>query len=123
MTRHDLTDEQWGVIRPMLPPPKTGRGRPRADDRTTLNGIIYVLEVGCAWMDMPRQYGSYSTAWRRLQQWLADGTWDRVWRALLAQLDARGQLDWSEASLDGSFVVAKKGAMVSDAPKSAKAPR
>jgi transposase len=72
---------------------------------------------------MPRQYGTYSTAWRRLQQWLADGTWDRLWQALLRQLDERDQLEWSEAALDGSFVPAKKGAMVSGGRKSAKAPR
>ena len=65
MSRHDLSDEQWKVIEPLLPPKATGRGRPRADDRKTLNGIIYVLKTGVAWEDMPRKYGSYPTCWRR----------------------------------------------------------
>ena len=42
-TRHELTDEQWAVIEPLLPKPKPGPGRPPADPRKTLNGILYVL--------------------------------------------------------------------------------
>src|SRR5690606_28466239 len=57
-TRHELTDEQWAVIEPLLPKPKPGPGRPPADPRKTLNGILYVLKTGCTWADMPRQYGS-----------------------------------------------------------------
>jgi len=65
----ELSDGQWEFIEPLLPPqPKTGR--PRADDRRTINGILYVLITGCKWMDMPRKYGAPVTAWRRLKRWL-----------------------------------------------------
>jgi len=123
MSRHELTDEQWAIIAPLIPKQKPGRGRPRADDRRTLNGILYVLKTGCAWADMPREYGSPTTCWRRLRAWSEDGTWERIWRALLGQLDAQGKLDWSQAFLDGSFVPAKKGGVASDAPRSARGPR
>ena len=113
MSRHELTDEQWAIIEPLIPKPKPGRGRPRADDRRTLNGIIYVLKIGCAWADLPREYGSPTTCWRRLHQWTQDGTWERIWRALLSRLDEAGQLEWAHAFLDGSFVPAKKGAWAS----------
>ena len=53
---YELTDEQWERIRPLLPPPAR-TGRPRADDRKVLNGILYVLRTGCAWKEMPRKYG------------------------------------------------------------------
>jgi transposase len=109
MSRHALTDREWAVIEPLLPARRTGRGRPRADDRQTINGILYVLKTGCAWEDMPREYGSPTTCWRRLQQWSDNGTWDRIWRALLSQLDAQGKLEWAQAFLDGSFIPAKKG--------------
>ena len=112
MSRHELTNEQWAVLEPLFPQRGKGRGRPRADDRTTLNGILYVLKTGCAWMDMPRQYGAYATCWRRLRQWAEDGTWERVWQALLGQLEAQGKIEWEEAFLDSSFVAAKKGAKV-----------
>ncbi len=122
MSRHELTDAQWALIAPLLPKRTPGPGRPRADDRRTLNGILYVLKTGCAWADVPPQYGSPSTCWRRLQAWSEDGTWEQVWRSLLSQLDAQGKLEWAQAFLDGSFVPAKKGAPESDAPRLARAP-
>jgi transposase len=109
MSRHDLTDEQWAVIEPQIPPRQPGRGRRRNDDRRTLNGILYVLKTGCAWEDLPAEYGSDTTCWRRLREWSEDGTWERIWRALLGQLDAQDKLEWAQAFLDGSFVPAKKG--------------
>ena len=105
----ELTDEQWERIRPLLPPPRKGRGRPRADDRRVLNGILYVLRTGCRWEDVPREYASPATCWRRLRQWERDGTWERIWRTLLATLDEEGKLEWARAFLDGSFIPAKKG--------------
>ena len=85
-------------------------GRPRADDRRCLNAILYVLITGCRWNDLPRQYGHYSTAWRRLARWSRDGTLLRLWRHLLRELDALGQIDWAHCAIDGSYVKAKKGA-------------
>jgi transposase len=105
----DLSDAQWELIRPLLPPAKA-TGRPRANDRCTLNSILYVLRTGCRWKDLPERYGSSVTCWRRLDQWQEDGTWEHIWRAFLTSLDEAGKLDWSRAFLDGSFVPAKKGA-------------
>ncbi len=111
MSRYDLTDEQWAVIEPHLPKRTRKRGRPRNDDRQTLNGILYVLKTGCAWEDLPPEYGSDTTCWRRLNEWSQAGTWERIWRAFLSELDAQTKLEWAQAFLDGSFVPAKKGAM------------
>src|SRR5262249_19212878 len=103
-----LTDEQWAFIQPFLPLPAR-TGRPRANDRRTLEGILYVLITGCRWQDLPREYGAPTTVWRRLKRWGEAGVWERIWRAALAALDLQCQLDWSMAFLDGSFVPAKKG--------------
>jgi transposase len=89
--------------------PHPNRGRPRAQDRPSLNGILYVLRTGCRWHDLAPRYGGPVTCWRRLDQWQMDGTWERIWRAFLTSLDEAGKLDWSRAFLDGSFVPAKKG--------------
>ena len=123
MSRHDLTDTQWTVIAPLIPKQKSGPGRKRNDDRRTLNGILFVLKTGCTWEDVPRTYGSPATCWRRFRNWAADGTWEQIWRTLLSQLDAQGQLEWAQAFLDGSFVPAKKGGPASVRPKSARARR
>jgi transposase len=109
MTRHDMTDEQWAVIEPLLRKQKAGPGRKRNPDRQTLNGILFVLKTGCPWADVPRAYGSPATCWRRFRHWAADGTWAQIWRALLSQFNAHGKLEWTRAFLDGSFVPAKKG--------------
>jgi len=104
----ELTDEQWERIRPLLPPPAP-TGRPRADDRKVLNGILYVLRAGCRWKDMPREYGSYVTAWRRLRRWQEEGVCTGIWQAFLSSLVEQRKLEWSRAFLDGRFVPAKRG--------------
>src|SRR5215472_5263412 len=108
MDRIHLTDLQWAFIRPLLPPPAR-TGRPRAPDRQTIEGILYVLITGCRWQDLPREYGAPTTVWQRLRRWGEEGVWERIWRAALAALVERGELDWSIAFLDGSFAPAKKG--------------
>ena len=58
----DLTDSEWSILAPFLPPAKPG-GRPRSSDlRRILNGIFYLLRSGCAWRYLPREYGPWSTA-------------------------------------------------------------
>jgi transposase len=111
--RRELTDSQWQLIAPHLPPPKR-MGRPRADDRKTLEGILWVLRSGARWQDVPREYGSSTTCWRRLKEWEELGVWETLWRAILATLEAEQKLNWAQAFLDGSFVPAKKGGLESD---------
>ncbi|MBI2866009.1 MAG: IS5 family transposase [Chloroflexi bacterium] len=106
---HGLTDEQWALLAPPLPA-AARTGRPRADDRQTLEGILYVLQTGSRWQDLPRQYGSPVTCWRRLRRWQEDGMWKQIRQALLQTLDEREGLDWNRISLDATFVPAKKGA-------------
>jgi transposase len=124
MRTTELTDEQWLRLEPLLPPSRQGRGRPRADDRKTLNGILNVLlRTGYRWQNVPREYVSPSTCWRRLRAWEWDGTWEKIWRVLLALLDDRDNLEWACALLDGSFVPGKKGELRSARPSVARAPR
>jgi transposase len=80
MRFRELSDYEWEVIRPLLPVSRVSG--PRADDGVVLNGILYVLTTGCRWMDMPLEYDSYRTSWRRLKKWQDEGVWDRVLRAL-----------------------------------------
>jgi transposase len=108
MSRIRLTERQWTFIRLLLPPPAR-TGRPQADDRRTIEDILYVLITGCRWQDLPHEYGALTTVWRRLKRWDEAGLWEQIWRAALAVLDEQGKLDWSIAFLDGSFVPAKNG--------------
>ena len=115
-----LSDEKWLLIQPLLPK-RRSKGRPWADDRLVLEGILWVLRTGARWKDLPDKYPSPSTCWRRLRLWEEDGTWLRIWRQFLSELDQKGCLDWSEVFLDGSFAPAKKGAPAWAKPSGAKA--
>jgi transposase len=107
-----LTHKQWQRIEPLLPKlRKTKRGgRPWAENRAVLEGILWILRTGARWKDLPSEYPSPSTCWRRLKLWEEQDVWLDIWRAFLATLDERKQLKWSEAFIDGSFAPAKKGA-------------
>ena len=120
MPKPFLSDAQWKKIEPLLPQ-SSGRGRPWANNRRVLEGILWVLKTGARWRDLPPEYPSPSTCWRRLQLWEEQDVWLDVWRQFLSELDARGQLDWSESFVDGSFAPAKKGARASAKPSEARA--
>ena len=111
----ELSDAQWARIVPHLPKarPKPKGGRPRADDRACMEGILWILRTGARWKDMPSQFPAYASCWRRLREWEAAEVWLTLWRAFLADLDEAEQLDWSEAFMDGTFAPAKKGALAS----------
>jgi len=108
MEFRELSDEQWQFIQPLLPP-KASTGRPRADDRRTLNGILYVLTTGCRWMDMPKEYGSHKTVWRRLKEWQERGVWEGLWRRLLELGYQAGRLRLGAVAIDATTVEARKG--------------
>ena len=138
MERHALSDEQWARLRPLLPPPSAGRGRPRAADRLMVDGILWRLATGVPWRDLPERFGSWKTVYSRFRRWQRAGVWARVLAALQAEADARGELDWALHFLDGATgrahqhaAGAKKGAATrpsaapgaASRPKSTSAPR
>ena len=122
--RPQLDDEQWALIADLFvnPPPDPRGGRPRADARRCLEGILWVLRSGSRWKDLPRGFPSYATCWRRFVDWSVEGIWDKAWRRLVKQLDRQGMVDWEEGFADGTFASAKKGAIALVPPSAAKDP-
>jgi transposase len=119
----DLTDEQWAVVRPLLPKPvkrADGKGRPRVDDRAILDGILWIMRTGAPWHDLPERYPPYQTCHRRFQEWVGKGVFEKVLRALVKDVKERGGLDLKECFIDGSFVIAKKGAAGWEKPSGAR---
>lgn len=117
-----LSEAQWKKIEPLLPRlPKSSRGgRPWADNRRVLEGILWILRSGARWQDLPEEYPHPSTCWRRLRDWEEQDIWLNIWRAFLGELNERQQLKWSESFVDGSFAPAKKGATKSAKPSGAR---
>jgi putative transposase len=82
----DLTDAQWRIIAPLIPPARPG-GRPRTTDiREVLNTLLYQARTGCQWELLPHDLLPRSTAWDYFQQWRDDGTWQRIVDALRPQV-------------------------------------
>ena len=100
-------------VRELLPEyaPSPKGGRPRLPDRQALTGILFVLKTGLPWEDLPAELncGSGMTCWRRLAEWQADGTWEKIHAALLQRLHDAGKLDWSKCVIDSSSVRAVFG--------------
>jgi transposase len=124
LPRPQLTDEQWLLIADLfpVPAPDPRGGRPRADVRQCLEGILWVLRTGARWKDLPRSFPSYVTCWRRFVEWSGNCVWDQAWRRLVEQLDRQGRVNWDEGFADGTFASAKKGAILSARPSGARGP-
>ena len=104
----ELTNKQWDVIKPHIP--KSAKtGRPRYNDRTTINGIIYVLISGFRWSEMPKIYGDDSTANLRLHKWQEMGIWKNILKCIIASANRSGKLNLQKISVDSSTIPAKKG--------------
>ena len=103
----------WHLAQPLLPEhPKRhqGGGRKRIDDRVALAAILYVLDTGCAWDELPGSFPiSSKSAHRRFAEWVALGVMAALHQAMLDVLGAAGRIDWSRASIDSMQVRAVKG--------------
>jgi transposase len=63
MDRIELTDGQWRVVEPLLPPERGRPGRPSRSNREMVNAILWVHRTGSPWRDLPRGYGPWQSAW------------------------------------------------------------
>jgi transposase len=117
--RHELTDEQWERLKPMLPAQKPHTGRPATDHRQIINGILWILRTGAPWRDLPERYGPWQTVYGRFNRWREEGIWQQIFERLLAEADALGNVEWEIHFVDSTTVRAhqhaagaKKGAEI-----------
>jgi putative transposase len=103
----DLTDQQWAIIKPLIPVNATGRPR-QVDMREVLNTIFYLNRSGCQWDMLPHDLPAKSTVYDHFAQWKGDGTWQRildVLRQKVREADGRDP-NPSAASIDSQTVKA-----------------
>jgi transposase len=111
---YQVSDELWAKFQPLLPKHvnthRFGGGRPRADDRKCLNGILFVLRTGCQWNAL-NATGIFpsSTAHDRFQAWVEAGVFARLWEAGLLEYDKLKGIDWAWQSMDGAMTKAPLG--------------
>jgi putative transposase len=102
----DLTDDQWAILEPLIPPAKRG-GRPReVDMREVINTILYLNRTGCQWEMVPHDLLPKSTVYDYFAAWRDDGTWQRMMDALRARvrIEAGREATPSAASIDSQTV-------------------
>ena len=95
----DLTDEQFAILEPLIPPAKPG-GRPReVIMRDVIDGIFYVNRSGCQWRMLPHDFPKWSTVYSSLRHWRIDGTWQTFLNALRTRVrQAAGKQDTPSAA-------------------------
>lgn len=102
----DLTDREWTLLQPLLPP-ESPTGRPRIHARRTiLNAIFYVLRTGCAWRFLPQEWPAWQTVYGYFRRWRLDETWERIHRTLRQRLrlQLRRATEPSAGSVDSQSV-------------------
>lgn len=108
--RGDLSEADWSLLEPHLPPHGGRRGRPWRNHRQVLNGIAWRARTGAPWRDIPPSYGPWKTLWNRFTRWRVDGTWARLVTELQAAADAAGLLDLDLFHVDSTTVRASRAA-------------
>ena len=86
----DLSDREWELLAPLIPPAKPG-GRPRKwPMRKMLNAVFYLLRSGCQWRMLPREFPPWSTVHHYFRLWRIDGTWEKINALLRQRIRTRG---------------------------------
>lgn len=115
----DLSDEEWALVEPEMPPQRRGRRYPAADRREVLNAILDVLSTGCQWRQLPKDLPPKSTVHEYLLDWHGDGTLAKVHRALYEQvrtLEGRNPTPTTAIVDSQSVKSAEKGGLASILP-------
>lgn len=111
----DLTNREWAILEPLIPPPKSG-GRPcRWERREIVDASLYVLRSGGIWRLLPHDFPPWQTVYHYFRLWRLDGTWERIHTALREQAGRRAgrEATPSAAILDSQSVkTTEKGGRV-----------
>jgi transposase len=112
----DLTDDEWALIKPLIPRAKRGGGKRTVNIREVVNGLMYVLSSGCQWRAIPKDLPARSTVNGYFLQWDYDGTLDRIHHGLYVKCREQAERDASPtaAIIDSQSVKsAEKGGRAS----------
>lgn len=107
MHRHELTNDEWAQLEPLLPP-RRGR-KSLKGERRFISAVYWLTRTGCPWRDLPRRYGKWKSVYNRFNNWSKRGVWERLFKVV--QLDPDPAVPGPKASiLDGSNVRAHQDA-------------
>lgn len=99
MSRGDLSEAEWRLLKDLLPPERGRKNRPASDNRSVVNGILWRIRTGAPWRDVPEKYGKWMTVYQRFRRWSRAG----IWKAVATTL-AQAMADNSRHSIDSTTV-------------------
>ena len=110
-----VSDELWAIVEPILDDfwPGKNEGRPRADLRAALNGIIFRMRTGCQWNQLPREFGPKSTVHDWFQRWNKGGVMVKIWAALVEHCGELKAVHWEWQSANAVMGKARFGGTAS----------
>ncbi len=102
----DLSDAEWAIAEPLIPPAKSGGRKRTTNVREVLNAIFYLLRTGCAWRMLPHDFPNWNTVYTYFRNWRKDGTWQMLNDALRRDVrtQAGREAEPSAAILDSQSV-------------------
>jgi transposase len=109
MERHGLTEEQYRKLSPMLPG-RGRRGRPPKDHRLMIDGMLWILNTGAPWRDLPSRFGPWKTVYERFRGWTKAGLWERMLAKLREDLPPAKEGEVVMLCIDGSVIRAHRSA-------------
>lgn len=109
LDRHDLNDDEWARLEPLLPDRTPCRGGRWADHRIVINGVLWRTRSSAPWRDLPGAYGNWKTVYNRHRRWSGDGTWERILNELRRGADQDQGQQWA-VGIDAAVVRAHQHA-------------
>ena len=122
MHRHQLTDEQWAAVDPLIPRSTATTGRPPSERRLMLDGLFWILCTGAPWRDLPERFGPWQTVYDHFRNWRKTGVFASIVEALQVKLDNQGYIDWELWCVDSANVRAARAAAGADKKVSSATP-
>jgi transposase len=104
MRRHEMSDEQFKRIESILPGRKEHVGVTAKDNRTFINGVLWIFKTGAPWRDLPERYGNWNNVHRRFSRWATAGIFEKIFNILSEDADMEFLL------MDGTIVKAHQHA-------------
>ena len=119
MGRHDITDEKWAIIRPMLAKGSTeNRGRKRKECRLRFNAILWIMKTGAPWRDLHPEFGPWKTVHERFLKWVQLDVWDNILKMLSVNVDPEAIINAVFIRLHQHGTGAKGGGSIKESGRS-----
>jgi putative transposase len=102
--RHELSDNQWTQIEPLLPGRQGDPGRSGENNRLFVDAVVWIAKTGAPWRDLPERFGNWNSVFQRFNRWCKQGVWRRILEVL------GGDPDLEHLLLDSTIVRAHQHA-------------